>query len=185
MFALWGPSQWKVTERLYQMKQQIIVSGIGGQGVIFMTRILAEVAMAKGLDVLTSETHGMAMRGGTVISHVKIGNFKSPLIRRGQSDIGLFLNKMNLEIHGYLMKKESKIFVNTDSAGDSLSIDATGLAKAAGSPVITNLVLLGYAVKKGFLFCSADEIKDIIWRISPPNQIEQNIKGIQFGLNVG
>lgn len=164
------------------MKQQIIVSGLGGQGIIFMTRILAEAAMTKGLNVLTSETHGMAMRGGTVISHIKIGNFKSPLIRRGQSDIGLFLNKINLEVHGELMKKESKIFVNTDSAGDSFNIDATGLAKEAGSPVIANLVLLGYAVKKGALFCSADEIEDVIRRLSPPKQREQNIKGIQLGL---
>jgi len=164
------------------MKQQIIVSGLGGQGVIFMTRVLAEAAMTKGFDVLTSETHGMAMRGGTVISHIKIGNFKSPLIRQGQSDIGLFLNKSNLEVHGALMKKDSQIFVNTDSAGDYRSIDATALVKKAGSPVIANLVLLGYAVKEGSLFCSADEIEKVIQRISPPKQREQNIKGIQLGL---
>ncbi len=164
------------------MKQQIIVSGLGGQGVIFMTRVLAEAAMTKGFDVLTSETHGMAMRGGTVISHIKIGNFKSPLIRQGQSDIGLFLNKSNLEVHGALMKKDSQIFVNTDSAGDYRSIDATARVKKAGSPVIANLVLLGYAVKEGSLFCSADEIEKVIQRISPPKQREQNIKGIQLGL---
>ncbi|MEN6321678.1 MAG: 2-oxoacid:acceptor oxidoreductase family protein [Syntrophaceae bacterium] len=164
------------------MKQQIIVSGLGGQGVIFMTRVLAEAAMAKGFDVLTSETHGMAMRGGTVISHIKIGNFKSPLIRQGMSDIGLFLNKTNLEVHRDLMKRGGTIFVNTDSAGDYRSIDATDLAKEAGSPVIANLVLLGYAVKEGYLFCSADEIEEVIQRISPPKQREQNIKGIHLGL---
>jgi indolepyruvate ferredoxin oxidoreductase beta subunit len=166
------------------MKQQIIVSGIGGQGVIFMTRILAEAAMAKGLDVLTSETHGMAMRGGTVISHIKIGNFKSPLIRNGQADIGLFLNRANLEVHGGLMKRGGMIFVNSASPGNFQCIDATSLAKEAGSPVIANLVLLGYTAKKGALFCSADEIQDVIRQISPPKQREQNIKGIQLGLKV-
>ena len=66
------------------MKQQIVVSGIGGQGVLFVTRILAEAAIERGMEVLTSETHGMAMRGGTVISHVKAGPFTSPLIRTGR-----------------------------------------------------------------------------------------------------
>ncbi len=46
--------------------------------------------MMEGHDVLTSETHGMAMRGGTVISHVKVGPFQSPLIRYGQADVGTF-----------------------------------------------------------------------------------------------
>jgi len=57
------------------MKQQIIISGLGGQGVLFVTRILAQAGMEMGLDVLTSETHGMAMRGGTVLAHVKVGGF--------------------------------------------------------------------------------------------------------------
>ncbi|MCX5883025.1 MAG: 2-oxoacid:acceptor oxidoreductase family protein, partial [Deltaproteobacteria bacterium] len=51
------------------IKQQIIISGVGGQGVLFVTRLLAEAAMMKGYPVLTSETHGMAQRGGTVVSH--------------------------------------------------------------------------------------------------------------------
>jgi indolepyruvate ferredoxin oxidoreductase beta subunit len=50
--------------------QQIIISGVGGQGVLFVTRLLAEAAIKKGLAVFTSETHGMAQRGGTVLSHL-------------------------------------------------------------------------------------------------------------------
>ena len=57
------------------IQQQIIVSGVGGQGVLFITRLMAEAAIKKGLSVLTSETHGMAQRGGTVLSHIKAGNF--------------------------------------------------------------------------------------------------------------
>jgi indolepyruvate ferredoxin oxidoreductase beta subunit len=45
------------------VRQQIVISGLGGQGVLFLTRVLAEAALRKGLDVLTSEIHGMAMRG--------------------------------------------------------------------------------------------------------------------------
>ena len=53
----------------------------------FVTRLLAEAAIAKGLAVLSSETHGMAQRGGTVLSHLKVGDFSSPLIRPGHADL--------------------------------------------------------------------------------------------------
>ena len=149
-----------------------------------MTRVLAEAAIEKAFDVLTSENHGMAMRGGTVISHIKIGDFKSPLIRCGQADLGLFINRMNLDIHGDLMKSGGEIFVNTTTPGDYRSIDAVGLAKKAGSPVVANLVLLGYAVKGESLFCSSDVIEKVIRRISQPRQLDLNLKGFQLGLGI-
>ena len=70
------------------MKQQIIVSGLGGQGALTLTRLLAEAAAAMGLSVITSETHGMAQRGGTVISMIKVGPFRGPLIPAGEADRG-------------------------------------------------------------------------------------------------
>ena len=81
------------------MKQQIIVSGLGGQGALTVTRLLAEAAAALGLEVITSETHGMAQRGGTVISMVKVGPFRGPLIPAGAADVGLFLHEKNLGVH--------------------------------------------------------------------------------------
>jgi len=167
------------------VKQQIIVSGIGGQGVILVTRILADAAMEAGYDILASETHGMAMRGGTVISHVKVGAFKSPLVRRGQADIGLFLHKMNLDIHCNLMKKEGHVFVNASSPAGCPYIDATGLAKESGSAVIANLVLLGFAVSSNRLFCNAEAAEKVIRRMSQPKQLEMNLKGFHIGLAAG
>jgi indolepyruvate ferredoxin oxidoreductase beta subunit len=64
--------------------QQLIISGLGGQGVLFITKLLAGAAMAEDLPVFTSETHGMAQRGGNVISYLKIGDFSGPLIRPGR-----------------------------------------------------------------------------------------------------
>ena len=81
------------------LKQQIIVSGLGGQGALTVTRLLAEAAAALGLEVITSETHGMAQRGGTVISMVKVGPFRGPLIPAGAADVGLFLAEKNLGVH--------------------------------------------------------------------------------------
>ena len=166
------------------MKQRIIVSGVGGQGVVFATRLLAETAMEAGYPVLTSESHGMAMRGGTVVSHVKVGAFKSPLIRRGQADIGLFLAAMNLGVHRNLMVPGGKIFVNTSAAGDYVHCDATELAKNAGAVVVANLVLLGYVVRTGALFCTPEQMECVVNRISPPKQLELNLKAFRLGINV-
>lgn len=166
------------------MKRQIIVSGIGGQGVLFLTRVLAEAALETGRDVLTSETHGMAMRGGTVVSHIRVGNFRSPLIRRGQADIGLFLNAGNWAVHGDYMKPGAGVFINTSAPGDHRRIDAAGIAKEGGSLVVANLVLLGFALTEGLLFCDAAAVDAVIRRISPPRQLDMNLKGLQSGLNI-
>ena len=165
------------------MKQQIVVSGIGGQGVLFVTRILAEAAVEKGMEVLTSETHGMAMRGGTVISHVKVGPFTSPLIRTGQADIGLFLHAGNLEVHRGFLKPGGLIYMNAaeGGGGGSEAIDATRLAREYGSLVIANLVLLGFAVRQGGLFCNEATVEAVLKRISPAGQLETNLAGFRLG----
>jgi indolepyruvate ferredoxin oxidoreductase, beta subunit len=162
------------------MKQQIVVSGIGGQGVLFATRVLAEAAIEMNLEVLTSETHGMAMRGGTVISHVKIGPFTSPLIRTGQADVGLFLHAGNLEVHRGFMKPSGLIYINGEKNEAGEAIDATRLARKQGAPVIANLVLLGFAVRQGGIFCDAATVEAVLRRISPAEQLEMNLAGFRL-----
>ncbi|MDO8944269.1 MAG: 2-oxoacid:acceptor oxidoreductase family protein [Desulfobacterales bacterium] len=163
------------------MKQQIVVSGIGGQGVLFVTRILAEAAIEKGLEVLTSETHVMALRGGTVISHVKVGPFTSPLIRAGQADIGLFLHAGNLEVHRGFLKPGGVIYMNAAGGGEIAAIDATRIAREHGALVIANLVLLGFAVRAGGLFCDAATVEAVLKRISSPKQLDLNLEGFRLG----
>ena len=84
-------------------QQQIVISGVGGQGVLFVTRLLAEAAILRGHAVFTTETHGMAQRGGTVLSHLKIGDFASPMIRPGQADGMLVLKDENRALHGFYL----------------------------------------------------------------------------------
>jgi len=163
-------------------EQQIIISGTGGQGVLFLTRLLAEAAMNKGLDVLTAETHGMAMRGGTVISHVKAGSFKSPVIRRGKADCGLFLTASNLDVHSDFIKPDGKLFVNTGKAGDYLHIDATTLAVECGSQIVSNLVLLGYVIQLESLFCGPEVMEETIKKVSLPRHLDINLQGFTRGL---
>jgi len=165
------------------VRQQIVISGLGGQGVLFLTRILAEAALEEGLDVLTSETHGMAMRGGSVISQVKVGGFLSPLIADGGADAGLFLEKRNLPVHRRYLRPDGFLVVDTRGPGDHHIMDASGTAGRLGSPVAANLVLLGYAVRHGSLFCSREVAEGVIGRISRDPFREMNLEAFRAGLS--
>ena len=164
------------------MKQQIIVSGLGGQGAVTLTRLLAEAALALGLPVLTSETHGMAQRGGTVISMVKAGNFRGPLIMAGAADLGLFLHEKNLAVHRHYVRPGGTIVVSGAATGDYLFLDALGLSADLGLPPVTvNLIILGFAAGKELLFCNGDLLEEIIREKSPPRFREGNLKAFQAG----
>lgn len=151
---------------------------------LFLVRILSEAALIAGLPVLSSETHGMAQRGGTVISHVKIGPFHSPLIRIGTADLLLVLHPENLELHRHFLRPGGQILVNTkENNGAYHTIDATGLATEIGAPVTANLVLLGYALAKGLLFCREEHIRRSLPRLSNGSRLAVNLKSLELGLN--
>ena len=164
------------------MKQQIIVSGIGGQGILFLTRIIAGAGVSVGLEIMTSETHGMAQRGGSVISFVKAGPFLSPLIRQGQGDIGLFLHADNLDVHQGLLRPGADLFVNTSNPGTYNNIAATELAREMGSAVLTNLIMLGFAAKHDSLFCGPKQLETAIREISRERFIDSNLAAFHRGL---
>jgi indolepyruvate ferredoxin oxidoreductase beta subunit len=163
------------------MKQQIIVSGLGGQGALTVTRLLAEAALALGLPLLTSETHGMAQRGGTVISMIKAGPFKSPLIPAGEADAGLFLHAPNLAVHRFYLKPGGLAFVNTALPGDYRHLDARTLAEQLGAPVTANLVLLGFAVGQGGLFCGPELMEGVIRDQTPARFRDVNLQAFRAG----
>jgi indolepyruvate ferredoxin oxidoreductase beta subunit len=150
-------------------RQQIVISGVGGQGVLFVTRLLAEAAIRKGFPVFTSETHGMAQRGGTVVSHLKVGEFPSPLIRPRCADGLVALKPEGVALHGDMLSPEGWIVENGpsgDPAGPGntvLFMDAEATAAGIGNPRAVNLVLLGYTMacaEAGSvrLFCTMKDI---------------------------
>jgi len=166
------------------LKQQIIVSGLGGQGALTLTRLLAEAAAAAGLLVITSETHGMAQRGGTVISMIKVGPFRGPLIPAGEADRGLFLHPRNLAVHRFYMKPGGAVFVNAAAPGDYLHLDARSLAEKHGlPPVAANLILLGYAAGKGGVFAGPALLGEVIAARTPERFREASLKAFQIGLD--
>lgn len=167
------------------MKRQMIISGIGGQGVLFVTRIIAQAAMNRSMNVLTAETHGMAQRGGTVISSVKLGEFESPLIREGHADTGLFLHDMNLEIHQHLLQDGVVPFVNSEKRLVGRVIDASGIARDRGTPVLANLVLLGFCLQHGGLPFDVEEVKEAISQVTKPSLLALNLEIFLEGFHHG
>jgi indolepyruvate ferredoxin oxidoreductase beta subunit len=180
-----------------KIQQQLIISGVGGQGVLFVTRLLAEVAIKKGLPVFTSETHGMAQRGGTVLSHFKVGEFSSPLIRPKQADGLLVLKAENLAAHKNFLKAKGWAVANGNKASESVteipvnSIDADSLAQKIGNPKAVNLIVLGFALaragkaaaKQNQLFCTMTDIKSVLKDRFGKNKkmLEASLKALEAG----
>ena len=164
------------------MKQRIVISGRGGQGVLTLTRVLAEAAVLSGQEVLTSETHGMAQRGGAVLSMVKVGSFHGPLIAPGEAEVGLFLHADNLPVHGHYVRDGGVSFVNTKELPGCTAVDAAGLAEAAGAPAALNLALLGYAAGTGGLFVEPACFEAVIRAVSPSKHLDRSLAAFGAGV---
>jgi len=180
-----------------KIQQQLIISGVGGQGVLFVTRLLAEAAIKKGLPVFTSETHGMAQRGGTVLSHFKVGDFSSPLIRPRQADGLLLLKAENLAAHRNFLKSGGWAVSNAGPENSRQNeipvqdIDADSLAQEIGNPKAINLIVLGFALAKagkikpqqGKLFCTMADIKAVLKNRFGKNKkmLEASLKALEAG----
>ena len=164
------------------MKQRIVISGRGGQGVLTLTRVVAEAAVAAGHEVLTTETHGMAQRGGAVLSTVKVGPFHGPLIGPSEAEIGLFLHADNLPIHGHYLRPDAAAVVNGSGAPGADAVDADGLAAHVGQPRAANLALLGYAAGKGVLFAGPDLFEETIRTVTPGKHLDQSLAAFRAGV---
>lgn len=186
--------------------KNILMVGVGGQGVILASEILSDVMMRAGYDVKKSEVHGMAQRGGSVSTHVRFGTkVYSPLIKKGDADI-LFSFEI-LESVRYLdfLKKDALIIVNNqkvlppsvtlgaDIYPDNIPeilrarfanvdmIDALETAKRAGNARALNVAFLGALSR----YIEVDESiwKDVISSMLPPKLVEVNIKAFSLGRN--
>ncbi|MDA3918047.1 MAG: indolepyruvate oxidoreductase subunit beta [Deltaproteobacteria bacterium] len=168
-----------------------VLSGLGGQGILFMTKIFATTAMNKGYNILGAETHGMAQRGGSVVSHLRIGDARSSLIRAGAADFLLSMDES--EAYRYLpyLKKGGKLFANAPSTSfphektadflktnniEAWAMEAGKTAMELGGPRSTNLALVAFFAAFGFGPLSADDLRNTVDVMSPGPFKETNLK---------
>jgi indolepyruvate ferredoxin oxidoreductase beta subunit len=143
---------------------RLVLAGLGGQGVIFATRLIAQAAVRLGWPVIGSETHGMSQRGGSVVSHLKFGAAESPLIRRGTADLLLAFERNEavralpfLRVGGVcVVNGEASLGYDLDGPLAEASITvhalpATSMALAHGSAALINVAMVGFASGLGCL----------------------------------
>ncbi len=176
----------------------IVICGVGGQGIILASNVLCSVAFLEGFDVKKSEVHGMAQRGGSVITHVRFGKkVYSPLIEQGTGDFILAFEKLEAIRYAQYLKKQGTIIVNDREMppmsvlvgaaeypkdiekklrkqAKTYFIDATKIALELGNIRTVNIILLG--VLSTFL-----NFKQKSWE----EAIKKNIKEKFVNLNVG
>ncbi len=182
----------------------VLIAGVGGQGIILASEVLATAAMDAGYDVKQSEVHGMAQRGGAVVSHVRFGKrVWSPMIEKGTCDLILSFEKSEALRWTEFLKPGATVLLNTQeiipvTVTQGLStyphdapqrlreagfrvfeLDALGLAEEAGTVLAVNIVMLGAA--SHFLPISTETLIEAVKRRVPPKFIEVNLKAFQLG----
>jgi indolepyruvate ferredoxin oxidoreductase beta subunit len=181
-------------------KIQIILAGIGGQGILFSSRFLSEWGLKSGLAVMGSETHGMSQRGGSVTAMLKLGDFHSPMIREGTADILYSFEKNETYKSLKLLRSGGVCFVNLGDGNrfdakvlDLLrekgitfrAYDASGAAAKIGSIMSTNIVLIGYSVGTGLVPFEYDDLKSVLRSITRKAHLETNLKALEIGYEAG
>ncbi len=186
---------------------RLFFTGVGGQGTLLASRVLGEAALAAGLDPLVSETHGMAQRGGIVVSTVVLGDLKSPIISLGEADIvlgfealetfraldrchrGTLVIANRARIVPYPVAIGQAQYPPVDQmfklmaaqVGSLLAFDAGAAARQAGSPLAVNMVLLGALAATDVLPFPAETVLDVVHSRTNPKFLEANLTACRLG----
>lgn len=189
------------------MSRNCLLCGVGGQGVVLASRLIAYAAMEQGDFVRTTETIGMAQRGGSVVSHVRAGEeVHSPLIPAGGADVILafepgeavrclpYLKEGGLVITNSRIVKPVTASLGGSSysggemldylkkkAGQVIVVDGDEICRRAGSAKILNVALLGAAAKSGALGISMDEMLEAVRKNVKEKYIALNEKALKLG----
>ncbi len=188
------------------MRDDIILCGVGGQGTVLASKLLAAAAMERGLPVKTAETIGMAQRGGSVFSHVRLGEgSSSPLIGRGRADLIIAFEPAEavrqlgyLREGGTVVVSEGAIVPVSATVGgpaydldaimgylrervkNLVVVDAAAAALELGSAKCLNVVLLGAASRSGALALGEGDIEAAIRRLVPERFLELNLRALEY-----
>lgn len=191
------------------MNKDILICGVGGQGTVLASKIIAEAAMDAGHAVHSAETIGMAQRGGSVTSHVRIGEAFSPLIPRESADVLLSFEPAEAVRNLIYLKQDGLVIVNSDPTKPvTESLHDTGydgkemvaylqkkrrtivtsaeeICAPFGSTRYFNIAILGVAAGCGKLGFSAQDILRVIKRKVPARFLETNKAAFLAGVKIG
>ena len=184
-----------------------LLAGVGGQGTVLASRLIAQAAMDRGEMARTAETIGMAQRGGCVVSHVRTGKqIFSSLIPKGKADIVIGFEPAEAVRCLPYLKKDGAVIVaqkavrpvtaslsNSEYEGAPMIaflrkhvehlivVDGEAICAACGSPKVLNVALLGAAVASGALGISMADMEETIKQRVPKKFIDLNLKALQLG----
>ncbi len=186
------------------MSKNILICGVGGQGTVLAAKVLSQAAISSGQKVMSAETIGMAQRGGSVVSHVRIGeDVFSPLIPEAQADIIIAFEAAEAVRNIKFLKEGGLVIVNKKivqpvtasltgttfsettmieylekTAGKVIAVDTDQACKDLGSSKVVNIVLLGAACNTGLV--NKDEIKGALKLLVKPDFYELNCKAVDY-----
>ena len=186
------------------MAKNILICGVGGQGTVLAAKVLSQAAISGGEHVLSAETIGMAQRGGSVTSHVRIGEgIFSPLIPKRQADIIISFEAAEAVRNIEYLKADGTVIVNKKvvqpttasltgktfsenemisylekAAASVIAVDTQEACQQLKSEKVVNMVLLGAACKTGII--DKDELKAAIKLLVKPDFYELNCKAVDY-----
>ncbi|MBC8258114.1 MAG: 2-oxoacid:acceptor oxidoreductase family protein [SAR324 cluster bacterium] len=177
------------------MDIKIILCGIGGQGVVFLNRLLARAAMDAGFPVMSLESHGMSRRGGSVVLHLRLGSHESPLVSQGGADLLLALDAQEGLRNLSFVKSGGMVIVNSKDEFPAEvstelkrlkikthSINATELARKMGKATAANVILAGCTVALSNVSLTKEALQESVALMSP-KAAKLNNKAIEIGYN--
>ena len=183
----------------------IMIVGVGGQGTLLTSRILGGLALDAGYDVKLSEVHGMAQRGGSVVTYVRYGEeVAEPIVEEGCADVLIAFERLEAKRYAHFLKKEGALIVN-DQRIDPMpvitgaaeypegileglrekyrvfSIDAMAKAEELGNTRVFNTIVLGMAARH--MNYSKEQWIEVIKSKVPPKTVDINLAGFEAGYN--
>ena len=188
------------------MRKDIILCGVGGQGTVLASRLISAAAMARRIPVASAETIGMAQRGGSVFSHLRMGEgIYSPMIARGEADLILGFEPGEavrllpwLKPGGQMIVSSRPVMPVTAAFSENgyraeemldylrarvsllKIVDAERAMKEVGSPKVLNLILLGSALRSGALGLDTDALKEAVRKQIPEKYHELNFRALAW-----
>lgn len=183
--------------------KNIMIVGVGGQGTLLTSRILGGLAIAGGHDVKLSEVHGMAQRGGSVVTYVRYGeNVAEPIVEEGQADIIIAFERLEAYRYVHFLKKDGVLIVNNwrinpmpvvigaaeypegileelEKEYNVCTVNATEESKRLGNSRVFNLIVLGVAARH--MDFTKEQWYDVIEQTVPPKTVDINKRAFDVG----